>query len=309
VTGDLPFPSAVVLILSSFSLFSALELMGYFAAFFRLTQYSMDRINQVKEINKMDENPTFGTIEQFDIDYENLCFAYETKNVLQNISFSVPEKSMTALVGLSGSGKTTIVNLLARFWDIEEGAIRIGGKEIRSLPYEELLKNLSFVFQDVFLFDDTVLNNIRLGRPDASMDEVTQAARKAGCHGFICQMEKGYNSMIGEAGARLSGGEKQRISIARALIKDAPIVLLDEVTANVDAENEYSIQMALRELLKDRTVIMIAHKLSTIQSVDQILVIENGSICQKGNHRELVEQDGLYKRLWDRQYQTSRWKI
>jgi ATP-binding cassette subfamily B protein len=172
-----------------------------------------------------------------------------------------------------------------------------------------LLKNVSFVFQDVFLFDDTVANNIRISNPEANMEAIIKAAQRAGCHEFISNMEQGYETIIGEDGARLSGGERQRISIARALLKDAPIVLLDEATANVDVENEEKIQKALEELLKDRTVIMIAHKLSTIRNVNQILVIEDGEIRQKGIHDELVKEDGLYKRLWDIQYETCKWKV
>lgn len=309
VMGEITFQSAFFLMLGAFSLFSGAEMMGIYSIFAKITQHSIDRINAIKSIPKMDDAAGRETLTHFDVAFENVTFAYESKPVLENISFHVPEKTTTALVGLSGSGKTTIANLIARFWDVTQGKVMIGGKNVQSVPYADLLKNLSVVFQDVYLFDDTVLNNIRIGRPDASREEVEAAARKAGCHDFISQMGNGYDTVIGEAGARLSGGERQRISIARALIKNAPIVLLDEVTANVDVENERQIQSALEELLRDRTVIMIAHKFSTIQNVDQILAIENGRITQRGKHTELVRQDGLYKRLWDMQFQSSHWKL
>jgi ATP-binding cassette subfamily B protein len=309
ITGEMSWPSAFLLMLASLTLFSGAEMMGIYSIFSRMTQKSIDRINQVKDIPKMDDNQKGETLDRFDIVFGHVSFAYETVPILKGLSFTAPEKTLTALVGLSGSGKTTIANLIARFWDVKDGKVFVGGKDVKSLSYENLLKNLSFVFQDVFLFDDTVANNIRIGRPSASMDDVMEAARRAGCHEFISQLEQGYDTIIGEGGSRLSGGEKQRISIARALLKDAPIVLLDEVTANVDVENEQKIQMALQELLKDRTVIMIAHKLSTIRNVDQILVIEDGKISQRGNHDELVVQSGLYKRLWDMQCETSKWKV
>ncbi len=309
INGEMEWPSAFILMLASLTLFSGAEVMGVYSIFFGMTQKSIDRINQIKDIPKMDDNPDGENLDRFDVEFDQVSFAYETSPVLKNISFTVPEKTMTALVGLSGSGKTTIANLIARFWDVTEGRVLIGGKNVKSLSYESLLKNLSFVFQDVFLFDDTLANNIRIGRPEAGMDEVMEAARRAGCHEFISKLEQGYETVIGEDGARLSGGEKQRISIARALLKDAPIVLLDEVTANVDVENEQKIQMAIQELLKDRTVIIIAHKLSTLRNVDQILVIDNGRISQQGAHSELAIQDGLYKRLWEIQYETSKWKV
>ena len=308
---DFVFPQAFLLMLASFSLFTGAEAMGIFSIFAKMTQQSIDRMNQIKTIPKLEDISGTEKLERYDICFEHVNFAYNQTPVLRDVSFRVPEGTTTALVGLSGSGKTTVTNLIARFWDIRpgHGEISIGGKAVKTLSYENLLKNISFVFQDVFLFNDTVLNNIRIGRPEATIEEVREAARRAGCAEFIEAMEDGYDTVIGEAGARLSGGEKQRISIARALLKNAPIVLLDEVTANVDAENEQLIQTALQELLKNKTVIMIAHKLSTIQNADQILVLENGTISQRGSHAELIAQGRLYRRLWDIQYEAEQWRM
>ena len=307
--NDIDYMRLFLLTLSSFGLFQGIEGMGIFSIFAKMTAQSLKRMDMIDNIPVMSDISGEEELNQFDISYENVSFAYDSTPVLKGISFNVPEKTTTALVGLSGSGKTTIINLLGRFWDAQQGKIKIGGKEIQNLSYEYLLRNLSFVFQDVMLFQDSILNNIRIGKPSASLDEVVEAAKKAGCHDFIMELQGGYDTVSGEGGSTLSGGEKQRIAIARALIKDAPIVLLDEVTANIDVENEVKIQSALQELLKNKTVIMIAHKLSTIQDVDQILVIEDGSISQKGTHNELMKQIGLYKKLWDMQYQTEKWKI
>ncbi|WP_428771300.1 ABC transporter ATP-binding protein [Treponema sp. HNW] len=307
--NDIDYMRLFLLTLSSFGLFQGIEGMGIFSIFAKMTAQSLERMDIIDNIPVMSDISGEEEPDQFDISYENVSFAYDSTHVLKNLSFHIPEKKTTALVGLSGSGKTTIINLLGRFWDAQQGKIKIGGKEIQNLSYEHLLRNLSFVFQDVFLFQDSILNNIRIGKPSASLDEVVEAAKKAGCHDFIMELPDGYDTVPGEGGSTLSGGEKQRIAIARALIKDAPIVLLDEVTANIDIENEVKIQSALQELLKNKTVIMIAHKLSTIQNVDQILVIEDGSISQKGTHNELMKQIGLYKKLWDMQYQTEKWKI
>lgn len=309
LNADFTFPQAFLLMLASFSLFTGAEAMGIFSIFAKMTQQSIDRMNRIRDIPEMQDISGMDTLDRYDICFEHVSFAYDQTSVLKDVSFRVPERTTAALVGLSGSGKTTITNLTVRFWDIEQGAIDIGGKAVKTLSYGNLLKNVSCVFQDVFLFNDTVLNNIRLGRPEAALDEVYEASRKAGCHDFILALEKGYDTVIGEAGSRLSGGEKQRIAIARALIKDAPIVLLDEVTANVDVENELMIQRAIQELLSDKTVIMIAHKLATIQNVDQILVIEAGRIRQRGSHDDLIRQDGLYKKLWEIQYQAEKWKV
>ena len=307
--NDIDYMRLLLLTLSSFGLFQGIEGMGIFSIFAKMTAQSLKRMDIIDNIPVMSDISGEEELNQFDISYENVSFAYDSTPVLKGISFNIPEKTTTALVGLSGSGKTTIINLLGRFWDAQQGKIKIGGKEIQNLSYEYLLRNLSFVFQDVMLFQDSILNNIRIGKPSACLDEVVEAAKKAGCHDFITALPDGYDTVLGEGGSTLSGGEKQRIAIARALIKDAPIVLLDEVTANIDVENEVKIQSALQELLKNKTVIMIAHKLSTIQDVDQILVIEDGSISQKGTHNELMKQIGLYKKLWDMQYQTEKWKI
>ena len=307
--NDIDYMRLLLLTLSSFGLFQGIEGMGIFSIFAKMTAQSLKRMDIIDNIPVMSDISGEEELNQFDISYENVSFAYDSTPVLKGISFNIPEKTTMALVGLSGSGKTTIINLLGRFWDAQQGKIKIGGKEIQNLSYEYLLRNLSFVFQDVMLFQDSILNNIRIGKPSACLDEVVEAAKKAGCHDFITALPDGYDTVSGEGGSTLSGGEKQRIAIARALIKDAPIVLLDEVTANIDVENEVKIQSALQELLKNKTVIMIAHKLSTIQDVDQILVIEDGSISQKGTHNELMKQIGLYKKLWDMQYQTEKWKI
>lgn len=307
--NDIDYMRLFLLTLSSFGLFQGIEGMGIFSIFAKMTAQSLKRMDIIDNIPVMSDISGEEELNQFDISYENVSFAYDSTPVLKGISFNIPERTTTALVGLSGSGKTTVINLLGRFWDAQQGKIKIGGKEIQNLSYEYLLRNLSFVFQDVMLFQDSILNNIRIGKPSACLDEVVEAAKKAGCHDFIMELPDGYDTVPGEGGSTLSGGEKQRIAIARALIKDAPIVLLDEVTANIDVENEVKIQSALEELLKNKTVIMIAHKLSTIQDVDQILVIEDGSISQKGTHNELMKQIGLYKKLWDMQYQTEKWKI
>lgn len=307
--NDIDYMRLFLLTLSSFGLFQGIEGMGIFSIFAKMTDQSLERMDMIDNIPVMSDISGEEELNQFDISYENVSFAYDSTPVLKKISFHVSEKTTMALVGLSGSGKTTIINLLGRFWDAQQGKIKIGGKEIQNLSYEHLLRNLSFVFQDIMLFQDSILNNIRIGKPSACLDEVVEAAKKAGCHDFIIELPDGYDTVPGEGGSTLSGGEKQRIAIARALIKDAPIVLLDEVTANIDVENEVKIQSALQELLKNKTVIMIAHKLSIIQDADQILVIEDGSISQKGTHNELMKQIGLYKKLWDMQYQTEKWKI
>ena len=238
-----------------------------------------------------------------DIAFENIDFSYEKDEFkMEKLSFSIAEKTMTALVGESGSGKTTITNLLLRFYDVHKGKITLGGTDIRDIPYDELLDRISIVMQNVQLFDNTIEENIRVGKKGATKEEIIEAAKKARIHDFIMSLPKAYETDIGENGGLLSGGQRQRISIARAFLKDAPILILDEMTSNVDPVNESLIQDAITELAKDRTVLVIAHHLRTIQKADQILVFQKGKLLEKGKHRELLEKDGYYKKLWKAQY-------
>lgn len=247
---------------------------------------------------------------RFDISFEKVTFGYQpAKNVLEDISFHVPERSMLALVGPSGSGKTTVTSLIARFWDASAGEVKIGGTDIRDMAPSAVYASISEVFQDVYLFDDSIYNNIRFGRMDATETEILEAAEAAQVLDFAMELPEGIHSLTGEGGNKLSGGQKQRISIARALLKNAPVVLLDEATASLDPENEIYIQEAIRQLVKGKTVVVIAHKLATIQQADQILVLNKGKIAEQGQHNDLLRQDGLYRRLWDIQQAANSWKM
>ena len=240
-----------------------------------------------------------------DIAFENIDFSYEKDEFkMEKLSFSIAEKTMTALVGESGSGKTTITNLLLRFYDVHKGKITLGGTDIRDIPYDELLDRISIVMQNVQLFDNTIEENIRVGKKGATKEEIIKAAKKARIHDFIMSLPKGYETDIGENGGILSGGQRQRISIARAFLKDAPILILDEMTSNVDPVNESLIQDAITELAKNRTVLVVAHHLKTIQKADQILVFQKGNLLEKGKHGELLEKDGYYTKLWKAQYEV-----
>ncbi len=246
----------------------------------------------------------------YDIVFENVNFAYETDEfALKDISFRLPQGTLTALVGPSGSGKTTIANLLLRFWDTESGSIRIGGVDIRDLNYDRLLADISIVMQNVVLFADSIYENIKVGNKNATRRQVIEAAQKAQIHDFIAGLPEGYDTLVGENGVGLSGGQKQRISIARAFLKDAPIVILDEITSNVDPLNETKIQTAVSALAKDRTVIVIAHHLRTVQTADQILVFDQGRLAERGDHKTLLQVEGLYAKLWQAQEAAKGWKI
>ena len=250
------------------------------------------------------QSPTAG-----DIRFEHVSFAYQDKEVLHDVTVTLPNSSLTALVGPSGSGKSTLMKLCARFYDPQKGHIYFNDVSMDEINPESLMSHISMVFQDVYLFQDTIRNNIRFGKTDATDEEIIAAAKKASCHDFIMRLPQGYDTMVGEGGCTLSGGEKQRISIARAILKDAPIILLDEATASLDPENEVEVQKAIDTLIKGRTVIAIAHRLKTIKDADQIIVLDNGQIQEEGTHDELIRKQGLYAHLWEIQESISGWKL
>ena len=285
-----------------------LSLFTFIADLTRTTR-SGKRIRALFEERPLPEDDTGKKPSGAGIEFRNVSFGYGGKEVLHHVDLSIPEKCVTALVGPSGSGKSTITRLIARFWDADSGEIRIGGIPVKDLTTEELLGNISMVFQDVYLFRDTIEANIRMGRNDASHEEVVDAAKKAACHDFIMALPKGYDTMVGEGGSTLSGGEKQRISIARALLKDAPVILLDEATSSLDPENEVLIQQAISELVRDKTVIVIAHRLQSISNADQIVVLRDGSIAETGDHESLLRMDGIYAGLWNEQSHAGSWQI
>ena len=294
--GTLALSVFIGMLLFMFELFAPLK--AFYGQVARLTVMNacLDRIESIFEEKELDNSGTASVPAEGvpEIEFKNVHFGYDEREVLKDVSFTVPKDSMTALVGPSGSGKTTIANLLPRFWDVQKGSVLLRGTDIRSVPLAKLLDNISMVFQRVYLFQDTVYNNIAIGRMDATREEVEEAARKARCYDFIMALPQGFDTVIGEGGASLSGGEQQRISIARCILKDAPIVILDEATASVDADNESHIQAAISELVKGKTLLVIAHRLNTVRNADQILVVENGCIAECGSHDALMAADGLY---------------
>ena len=293
----------------SFVMFSQIEPLSNAIHVIEVVNKTLDKLEKIEKADIIDKGGQNIELKRHGIKFSDVCFSYDKKQILNNISFYIPEGSTTAIVGPSGSGKTTICNLIARFYDVNSGVITVGDKNIKDITCDSLLKNISMVFQKVYLFNDTIKNNILFGNPNASDNEVINAAIKAHCHEFISKLPNGYDTIIGDGGATLSGGEKQRISIARAILKDSPIIILDEATASVDPENEHLIQNAISSLTKGKTVIVIAHRLATIQDADQILVIDNGDVVQKGNHLELINQDGIYKNFINIKESAEGWCI
>ncbi len=307
--GQTTFSMALMFIFFSFSIFASLEPISDSAHTLGVIDDAMDQLGALRGENLIDADGKDIRLSHYDITFDHVDFGYDSRQVLQDVSFSIPEKTSTAIVGPSGSGKTTICSLLARFYDPQRGAIRVGGHDLREFTCDSLLSNISMVFQNVYLFHDTIRANILFGKPDATEEEMIKAAKKARCHDFIMALPDGYDTVVGEGGGTLSGGEKQRISIARAILKNAPIIILDEATASIDPENEHLIQQAISELTRGKTIITIAHRLATIQNADQILVVADGRIAEHGTHAELVQQDGLYRRFTAIREQAEGWRI
>ncbi len=309
INGLMELVNCLLMLVIAFIIYDQLESAGHGLSTLRLAGTSIDNANKIDSVPTMNEGTSEIITENKNIVFKNVNFAYEKKVVLKNIDLTIPEKTTTAIIGASGSGKTTMCNLIVRFWDVDQGSISIGGHDVRDFSLNSLMRNVSMVFQKVYLFADTIENNIKFGRQEASHEEVVEAAKKACCHEFIMKLPDGYNTILDEGGTSLSGGEKQRISIARAILKDAPIIILDEATANVDPENELKLQNAIEALTNDKTIIMIAHRLKTVRKADQIIVLDNGEIVQKGTHKELISVDGIYSNFVSGRKEAIGWKL
>ena len=307
--GTMTLANALMVLVMSFMVFNQIKAFGMGVSMLRMAAASIDRTEQTEQMPKMDEHGSAIAPAKHDIVFDHVDFSYEHKQILHDVSLTIPDKTTTAIVGPSGSGKSTLCSLMARFWDVDSGSVKIGGVDVRDYTLESLMDQISMVFQNVYLFADTIENNIKFGCPNATHEQVVEAARKACCDDFIEALPDGYNTVIGEGGASLSGGEKQRISIARAMLKDAPIVILDEATANVDPENEDRLQKAVEALTRDKTIIMIAHRLKTVRHADQILVVDHGRIVQQGTHDQLIDQPGIYAAFVGGRKQAEGWKL
>lgn len=309
LNGTMELLNAVVMILAAFILFGALDTAGNYSALLRNVDLYVGKAQAVLDMPTMDIEGKDIIPSSYDIDVENAEFSYDKRKIIDGVSIHIPQHTTTAIVGPSGGGKTTLCHLISRFWDVDKGCVKLGGVDVREYSMDSLMRNFSFVFQSVYLFQDTIANNIRFGQSDAPMEKVIEASRKACCHDFIMALPDGYDTVIGEGGASLSGGEKQRISIARAIMKDAPIIILDEATANVDPESEQELTAAIEALTKEKTILMIAHRLKTVRHADNILVIDKGRIAQSGTHEQLMEQGGIYRRFVESREQAVGWKV
>lgn len=307
--GSMDLIVCIAMMICSFIVYSSLESAGNYSALLRTVDVSVDKASEILELPPMDIEGTDLEPENYDIDVQDIVFSYDKRRIIDGITVHIPERTTTAIVGPSGGGKTTLCHLISRFWDVDAGCVKLGGTDVKEYSMDSLMKNFSFVFQNVYLFQDTVANNIRFGREDAPMEQVIDAAKKACCHDFIMALPDGYDTLIGEGGASLSGGEKQRISIARAMMKDSPVIILDEATANVDPENEKDLVDAIEALTREKTILMIAHRLKTVRSADQILVVDHGRIVQQGCHDSLMKEDGIYRRFVEARKLAAGWKL
>lgn len=309
LNGSMSLMICIGMTICAFMLYSSLEQAGSYSALLRTIDICIDKAQKILDLDTMDIDGKDIIPQNYDIDVNNIEFSYDKRKIIDGISLHIPQKTTTAVVGPSGGGKSTLCNLISRFWDVDGGNIRLGGIDVREYSMDSLMKNFSFVFQNVYLFADTIANNIAFGRENATREEIVTAAKKACCHDFIMSLPDGYDTVIGEGGASISGGEKQRISIARAIMKNAPIIILDEATANVDPENEKELVEAIDALTKEKTIIMIAHRLKTVCNADQIVVVDSGKIAQLGTHTQLMQEGGIYKKFVNARQQAAGWKI
>ncbi len=307
--GAIDLSICLMILIAAFMVYSQLESAGEMFFMLSMIDASIERVEDIHRSPVIDIEGRKQSPENLDITLRDVSFSYEERKVINHVNLNIPEGTTTAIVGPSGSGKTTLVNLIARFWDVDSGSVQIGGIDVREYKLDSLMKHISMVFQNVYLFQDTIENNIKFGVPEASHEEVVKAAKAARCHEFIMALPDGYDTVIGEGGASISGGEKQRISIARAMLKDAPIIILDEATANVDPENEAELQKAIEALTKGKTIIMIAHRLKTVRNASQIVVLDKGEIVQQGTHKELMKQQGIYRDFVEMRERAAGWKV
>ena len=306
--GTMALQDCLIMVISSFVIYANLENASSFTALLRNIETCVSKGEEIMKTPQMKLDGVTEEPRNHDIQVKDVTFSYGKKKIIDGVTFTIPENTTTAIVGPSGGGKTTLTKLIARFFDVDSGSITLGGRDIRDYNYDTLMKNFSFVFQNVYLFKDTVANNIRFGTPEADMDQVIAAAKRAQCHDFIMALPQGYDTVIGDE-VNLSGGERQRISIARAMMKDAPIIVLDEATANVDPENEQELVEAIEQLTRNKTILMIAHRLKTVRHADQILVVDHGKITQQGTHEELIQTPGTYQNFVKVREKAIRWKL